>query len=341
MHDSIVVSSELLPLLGAVEKELSLLDGIIQDIYIYEAENNEMVVNFKFKISEDYPNAIIGGLLATINEYAGRNTNRKTRTVVMKEVKLLFTNLEKFMIVIVVDPSYNDEQFANIMTILFDTYLECTESFNSELAFVDELAIDSQFVFNFLSEEVEVQLLNGKVVSLYPYKLREMAESRASSVLSIPELEMGDDLSQGAELSSPTTRDFQPKDENQKSKSDALTQLLNKFIRTFSDALEVTILRVAHDGTVYKTTASRLEEEIGQNVYEVITSSIDEIFEIMEKSEEERMVDLDDKWVFFEKINPKCFVYLTVENKNVLALIRPLITRITSVISMLFPEDSF
>ncbi len=343
--------SSLLISVGELEKELSLLEGILLNILIYETTSTELIVNFRFKPSDDHDTSVIGGLAQTLNEFGGKVASGDVRTIVLEEMKMLFSSLKDFIFLIVVDPTYDDSQFSNLMKILLDVFGTCLTQFNDDETIADEIVINSQLITTLMSEDIGAEMTFGPQAKIYPYKLRELAERRALKLLGKPKLDtvVEEDSEEKVVPREEITGISEDKRKNVAamleegqilSSNKALYHLLNKFIQTFKDALQITLIRFNQDGTIQKTTAGRLEESIDEKMYEIILGNMSQIIGMLDKDEEFRTIDLDGKWVFFQYVDAHSFIYITVESEEVLGLIMPLIGRISTTISNLFPDPN-
>ncbi|MCE7735956.1 MAG: hypothetical protein GPJ54_13830 [Candidatus Heimdallarchaeota archaeon] len=343
--------SSLLISVGELEKELSLLEGILLNILIYENATTELIVNYRFKSSDDHDTSVIGGLAQTLNEFGGKVDTGNVRTIVLEDLKMLFSSLEDFIFLIVVDPSYDDSQFSNLLKLLLEVYKACLTQFNDDETIADEMVINSQLISTLISEEIGGEMTFGPQAKIYPYKLRELAERRALKLLGKPKLDTVND-EESVEKTVPKEDITGIAEDKRKnvaamleegqilSSNKALYHLLNKFIQTFKDALQITLIRFNQDGTIQKTTAGRLEESIDNKMYEIILGNMSQIIGMLDKGEEFRTIDLDGKWVFFQYVDAHSFIYITVESEEVLGLIMPLIGRISTTISNLFPDPN-
>jgi hypothetical protein len=322
---------------------------------IYDIDSNELVVNFRFKSSDDHDTGVIGGLAHTLNEFGGKVEQGEVRTIVLEELKLLFSSVSHFIFLVVVDPTYENAQFNNLIKSLVDVFDQCLTQFDDSETPIDEIAINSQLVSTLVSEDIEVEMELGPQAKIYPYKMRELAERRALKLLGKPKL---DSVVEGEEpIEEPKRLVPQEEitgiseDKRQKvanmleqreilSSNKALYHLLNKFIQTFKDALQITLIRFVEDGTIHKTTAGRLEPEIEEKMYDIILGNMSQIIGMLDKDEEYRTIDLDGRWVFFQFVDQNSFIYITVESEEVLGLIMPLIGRISTTISNLFPDPN-
>lgn len=345
--------SSLLISIGDLEKELSLLEGLVRNILIFETETNELVINFRFKASDDHDTSIIGGLAQTLNEFGGKVESGQVRTIVLEELKLLFSSLNNFIFLIVVDPTYENAQFTNLIKALLDVFTTSLTQFDDGETPSDEIVINSQLISTLISEDIGAEMEIGIQAKIYPYKMRELAERRALKLLGKPKLDTVVKEEQEPETQVVPKEEIKGITEEKRqnvaamleegqilSSNKALYHLLNKFIQTFKDALQITLIRFTEDGTIHKTTAGRLDEEIEEKMYEIILGNMSQIITILDKTEEFRTIDLDEKWVFFQYVDAHSFIYITVENEEVLSLIMPLIGRISSTISNLFPDPN-
>lgn len=333
--------SAILNSISELEKELILLEGTLHNIMIFDIKVNELVVNLKFESSENYDHTLIGGLTGTINEFGGIAKKRSIRTIKLEKLKLIFSNLHGLLVVFAVEPEFTDDQFRSVMFTLLDTYEISFKSMDENETVVNETAITTQLILSFLSEELPIEMILGPVVQIYPYKMREIAEKRAAKILGSPILTGEEEI----DPENISTEEFsadelqEPDDTEIFSKNEALYHLLDKFVSTFSDALQVTLIRFTSDGSIHKITAGTLEDVVEQKLYNAVLGMINTIIELLSKSEDYRTLDLEDKWIYFQFVSHNAFLYITVESKDVLGLIRPLVERISQTISNLFPED--
>jgi hypothetical protein len=328
-------------------------EGILRNVLIYEIESNELVINFRFKSSDDHDTKVIGGLASTLNEFGGKVEKGEIRTIVLEELKLLFSSVKNFLFLIVVDPTYENAQFNNLIKSLVDVYDQCFMQFNDSENLADEIATNSQLVSTMVFEDSEIEMELGGQGIIYVYRMRELAERRVLKLLGKPKLDTE------SEEEVDDSKRMVPKEEikgisqekrqsvatmlEQReilSSNKALYHLLNKFIQTFKDALQITLIRLIEDGTIHKTTAGRLEPEIEERMYDIILGNMSQIIGMLDKDEEFRTIDLDGRWVFFQFVDQNSFIYITVESEEVLGLIMPLISRISNTISNLFPDPN-
>jgi len=334
--------SAILNSISELEKELILVEGTLQNIIIWDLGANDLVINLRFAGSRDFDHTLIGGLTATINEFGGNVPERTIRSIKLEELKLIFTSLSGLLIVLAVEPEFQDDQFKSVMYNLCDTYQISFDTLSDDETLTNETAITTQLILSFMSEEVEVEMKLGPVVQIYPYKMREIAEARASDILGSPiigEEEDSDTQSYQTDEYAPGAEPSESDDMEILSKNEALYHLLDKFVSTFSDAKEVTLIRFTPDGTIHKVTAGSLDKDIAEKVYSEIIGMLGNIVKLLSKSEEFRTMDLEDKWIYFQYVSSNAFIYITVESKDVLSLIRPLVERISLTISNLFPEN--
>lgn len=338
--------------IGDLEKELTLLEGIIQNILIYETTSSELVVNLRFSKFDEFDSSVIGGLANTLNEFGGKVERGKIRSIVLTDTKLLFSSIENFILLLVVDPTYDNSQFTNLILTLIEVLDLSFTQFSDMDSLSDEVAINSQLVLSLIAEDIGVQLELGSHPTIYPFKLRELAEARTLKLLGKPKLdsivetpleEIVDEPPVEIPIVSVPSMDATTQsevDDKHDQKDEALYHLLNKFVQTFNDALQITLIRFKSDGTIHKITAGRLEKEIEENLYNTVLSMMTNIFNLLDKSEEYRSIDLGDNWIYFQYVDDSSFIYTTVKNKDVMALIMPLIERISNTIANLFPAPT-
>ena len=65
------------------------------------------------------------------------------------------------------------------------------------------------------------------------------------------------------------------------------------------------------------------------------------IFNLLDKGEEYRTIDLGENYIYFQYVDDSSFIYTTVKNQEVMALIMPLIERISNTIANLFPSPNW
>ena len=346
--------STLLTSIGDLEKELSLLEDILYNILIYEVSSSELVVNLRFTKFDEYESSIIGGLANTLNEFGGKVEKGKIRSIVLEDIKLLFTSLENFILLLVVDPTYDNSQFTNLLLTLTEVLDLSFTQFRDMDSLSDEIVINSELILSLIAEDIGIQMEMGPNPTIYPFKLRELAEARTLKLLGKPKLDTVIEVppeeiieevveeqppeihvaKEALSAAAPPTQKNDILDE----KNEALYHLLNKFVQTFNDALQITLVRFKADGTINKITAGRLEKDIEENLYNTVLSMMTNIFNLLDKEEKYRTIDLGENYIYFQYVDDSSFIYTTVKNQEVMALIMPLIERISNTIANLFPS---
>ncbi|MHA2250567.1 MAG: hypothetical protein ACXAD7_09395, partial [Candidatus Kariarchaeaceae archaeon] len=238
--------STILTTIGDLEKELGLLDNIVQNVLVYETTDNKLVVNFRFENSKDYDNTLIAGLTATINEFAGQPPKGSIRTIVLKKLKLLFIRENEFLIVFAANPEYPDSQFLDAVHSFATSFLTCLET-EEEFSVTDNAIIASQIIHTMLQDEVEFTFLPSEESTLETEEISKLADQRAAELVGIkdfsPVLDDSDAIADDKTLTQQT----------------GLEKLLDKFTETFPDIMQSTYIQYTDEGELNKTSSGRLE----------------------------------------------------------------------------------
>ncbi len=315
----------LLTYIGDLKRELGLVDNILQNIFIYDSKKNQLLVNFRFGISKDYNEDIIGGLVATINEFAGKSEQRTIRTISLAELKLLFISEKDCLFVFAVNPAYPDSQFTGTINSFADSFDLCFDNYE-QLSNSDNAAVTLQIIYTYVKETISFELKLGPAVELYPFKMKEFAEKRSSELI-------------GDTVMGPLIDRFDISESKVLSEQEGLSELLEKFFETFTEVLQISVLRFTLEGGIEKLSSGRLEKETEEEIYKTVLGMLNYVATLLQENEETRIIDLEGKWLYLHYVNNKSFIYLIVEDKSVLELVKPLIERVSSVLSLLYPDN--
>jgi hypothetical protein len=171
-------------------------------------------------------------------------------------------------------------------------------------------------------------------VTIYPFKLRELAEKAAAHLLG--QARSSTDLYDDTEIQ----ERIRSEKRSQLSSVDQLNKLLTQFMKSFSDVSQITLFRTSIDGQLKSYTQSILEEEVQNNLYETVMGMIDAVSTLLDQEQADRVIDLEERLIFFQKVSDFSFIYLVVENRDSGELIWPIVERISQSISKSFPDDT-
>jgi len=319
--DSLLVS------ISNVENSLTLVENLIQNILIYELPKGDLILNLKFQQSENYDTELIGGLTATIQEFAKSGETDHLKSISLEEINLIFISHKKFLVVYTVDPNYPLDQFKDTVEAFIQAFDHCLRKQEYGTT-VDGAAVAVQTIHNLISEDIQIEMELGSVVTIYPFKLRELADKTAQELLGLLDAET-------------TSKEDIPietiKPENAEKSIDLL---LTQFLKTFTDVKEVSIISTTISGEFEKYTKSRLDEEVSQHIYEIVMTMIDTVSYLLEQDVENRSIDLEtDGIMMFQKISEFTFLYLVVDENTSIDTLEPIIERIGRSISKHLPDD--
>ena len=303
--------------ISQVDSEFSLLDGILQDIYLIELPIGKIVLDLKFECSLNYDDNLIGGLAATIQSFSGVLNKGSHRSINLEKLNLIFQESHGFLILFAVDPDYPASQFTsalNLLTSCFYSYYNVKEFENA----TDRAAVSLRSILLQVSDDLNIEFKTGTATSLLPYKLLELAEELSSSIFG--------NLSMGA-----------PKRLNEVSIKTEVNKLFSGLLDSFKQLHQVTLINTTEEGEMEEFTKSKLEDAVVSNLYNTVIGMLDTVSLLIEmENEADRSVDLDDRWVYFTPVGSLSFIYLVVESKQTIDLIAPVLNRIAGkIVSML------
>lgn len=322
----------LLETVSQVEQELTLIDNLVRNICLFELPEGKLVMNLQFPRSEETDLSIIGGLVATIQEFAGAGEGNLYRSISLTKLNVLFVTKQQFLVVFVVDQNYQDEQFEKALYNFANSFDECIkhQDYGST---IDGAAIAVQTIYQLLSEDLNIDLQLGPIVTIYPFKLKELAEQTALQVLGAKK-KTGTDLYDDTESQAAVQQEQQVA-----GGEETIDQLLSQFLATFADVNELSVVSIQDDGSFLHHVSTRLPEGTSKTVYEIVMSMIDTVSFLLDSSIEDRTMDLDDRALLFMRVNDVSFVYIVVDNLDSLEYIEPVLTRITSSLGEKIPDN--
>jgi len=316
-----------------VENSLILVEKLIQNIFIYELPEGKMIVNLKFDTSKDPDSTLIGGLTATIQEFAPDEDISGMKSISLEQLNLIFVAHHQFLIVFGVDASYPDEQFREVIEAFVDSFQGCLS--NQEYgATVDGAAVAVQTIHNLISEEIHMDMQLGPTVTIYPFKLRELADATAQKVLGMIK-QSQTDLYDDTDTQEADRTDVSPI----LNPREALYQLLEEFLSTFGDVKEITLIKTSVEGEFEQFTRTKLDTTLSDEVYSIVMGLIDTVSHLLDQSIEDRTVDVEEQIILFEKVSDFAFLYLVIDPSASIDNIDPIVTRIAKSILNLFPEE--
>lgn len=334
--------SELLSTITLVEKEFSLLDNIVNYLVLADHEG-KYLLSYKFGDPRDLNLNLIGGLVATINQFAGEFILDVSRSIKLKELKLVFRKTPKFSFIIVCDPEYPDQQFDNVITFFMDSFNHAMQ-FQEYGAGPDGASVCFQIIQDLISEEIGLELDLSDKIGIFPYKLKEIA---ADTVEMLFEAQMMENME--AEDQSVTFETGETIGEikivQEETRSDipdatrALHQFLYKFTENFPDISSITLIRVSEAGEVQHITKGKLDIEIKKKVLETVYKSFDIVATLIEQTDEHRTIDLEGRFIYFQQVSLTSFVYIILETLDNINTIKPLVNNISDNLATLFPDE--
>ncbi|MCY3412258.1 MAG: hypothetical protein INQ03_11545 [Candidatus Heimdallarchaeota archaeon] len=328
--------SELLSSISLVEKELGLLDGILNQVYFYDKSSTDLIVRLKLGESRDFAPETIGGLVCTIDDLVGSNTTGASRYITLGEVKLIFTLIKDYLLVLAVDPEYSLTQFERFIE-LFKLSFKEGFSIQNYGEGVDGVALAVQIIDSLISEEFGMELLLGEKSSIFPFKLREQADLIIDEELKRSSQSKLADAMEGKDEEDVSVSE----DSEELSQTQALHLLLDRFAKTFSDINSITYIHTDKFGNLSRITKGSISKDLESNILNIVLGMIDTVSLILEEDDEEkRTLDLGDHWIYFYQISLTSFIYIIVEAKESLELVKPLVERIAMSITNLFPEEN-
>ncbi|MHA2501696.1 MAG: hypothetical protein ACXAE3_02305 [Candidatus Kariarchaeaceae archaeon] len=325
--DSLLVS------VSKVENAFILVENLIHNIYVYEMPEGKLIVNLRFNQSKDHDSTLIGGLTATIQEFSPDAENHSQKSINMDDLNLLFVAHDKFLIVFAVNGSYPDEQFKDALDAFVDSFEGCIENQEYGMS-VDGAAVAVQTIHNLISEEIHMEVQLGPTVTIYPFKLRELADTAAQKLLGKEKdaaTDLYDDTETQEAIKAEQTAIMNP--------TESLNQLLGEFLATFADVKEITLIKTSMTGDFEQYTQSRMEDALSDEVNDIVMGMIDAVSHLLEETVENRTVDLDEQMIFFQKVTDLSFLYLVIEATASMDSIEPIINRIVASIQNLFPDE--
>lgn len=334
--------SELLSTITLVEKEFSLLDNIVNYLVLADHEG-KYLLSYKFGDPRDLNLNLIGGLVATINQFAGEFILDVSRSIKLKELKLVFRKTPEFSFIIVCDPEYPDQQFDNVITFFMDSFNHAMQ-FQEYGAGPDGASVCFQIIQDLISEEIGLELDLSDKIGIFPYKLKEIA---ADTVEMLFEAQMMENME--AEDQSVTFETGETIGEikivQEETRSDipdatrALHQFLYKFTENFPDISSITLIRVSEAGEVQHITKGKLDIEIKKKVLETVYKSFDIVATLIEQTDEHRTIDLEGRFIYFQQVSLTSFVYIILETLDNINTIKPLVNNISDNLATLFPDE--
>lgn len=325
----------LLVSVSKVENSLMLVESLIQNIYLFELPDGNLIINMRFDHSKDHDSTLIGGLTATIQEFAGTDEALIHKSISMEELNLIFVSHKKFLIVFAVDPNYPDSQFTEAIDAFIESFNSCLE--NQEYGTtIDGAALSVQTINNLISEEIHIEIQLGSKVTIYPFKLRELADKTAESLLGLDKKDKSTDLYDDTEDQEQVKAEYEPI----KSGKDALNQLLSKFLSTFNDVHEITLIRTSMQGEFEQYTKTKLEKPVSEDIHNSVMEMIDIVSHILEQDLVDRTIEIEENGkIFFQKVTDYSFMYIVINESANIEDLEPIIERIGSSIENLFPDD--
>lgn len=335
--------SELLSTVSSVEKELSLLDGILDHIYIFGKESNELIIRLKIGDPRDFNAKIVGGLVATVDDFTAKGViadkteeEQEIKYITLVEIKFIFITTDKYVIVAAVDPEYPISQYGGFMHIFrnaFEQGLDLQESAGDE----DEkkASVSVQIMTGLISEEFKIELILSENSKIFPYKLQEMANSIIDNELmkgGSSEVSTEDDIEIDEQwFTLPNMNENLPE-------TQSIINLLEKFSSTFGDLQSITYIHIDSSGNFEKLTQGALNVKLEAHILHIVLGMIDTVVSLLDMDESARTLDLGDNWIYFHRVSNTSFVYIIVESQESLDLMKPLVQRVITTINNIFPE---
>jgi hypothetical protein len=334
--------SELLSTVTLVEKEFSLLDNIVNYLILADHEG-KYLLSFKFGDPQDYNLSLIGGLVATINEFAGDFILDVSRSIKLKELKLIFRKTPEFAFIVVCDPEYPDQQFDNVITFFMDSFNHAMQ-YQEYGVGPDGASVCFQIISDLISEEIGIELDLSDKIGIFPYKLKQIAADTVELLFEKQMLENIEAEDHSITFDSgETIGEIKIVQEDARSEildaTRALHQFLFKFTENFPDISSITLLRVSEAGEVQHITKGKLESEIKKKVLETIYKSFDIVATLIEQTDEHRTIDLEGRFIYFQQVSLTSFVYIILETLDNINTIKPLVNNISDNLATLFPDE--
>ncbi len=341
--------SELLSSISAVEKQIELIKNIIYKMIVCDREGKILAI-YDFGKNDNYPNEIIGGLAATIEEFATDKTNNDINndelhihSITLEKIKLVFCLYGDYIFSTIVDPEYPDLQFNDF----FKAYLN---SFSNALALQDYgtgpdgIVISMQMILNLIDEELHIDLELGDIVKMYPYKLKEIASDTITQILeqqeNEDEVETISDIPEISDASENITINDENEDISFLDPLTSLNYLMSKFVKSFDAIKSITLVRSTLEGDLQAIHKGELSKEIQDEIYNTVLGMIDTVSYLMEQEDiNSRIFDLDGYWMYLQQVNTTSFLYVIFDDKSIINDLIPLVENIIKNVSLLYPEE--
>ncbi len=379
IKESVSVSSGkgLIESVSKVEKSLVALDFNLHSILVYNSAG-EFVLHASFQKDLIDPK-VIGGLVVAINEFSGRPAKRTVRTILMKNMTLKFTTEDDILFVFVIKEDIpSDEKIVPLINHMMDAFhisfqeeaqtersendliatslvkiiLLLSEKFQPSIQLGEKQELEMDLIFYEADKKIS-ELLSKFYVSEEPFggdveaeetpiepieeKVEEMAVDKfeESTKQMMEEADLNEELDEAAVSSDSLI--FQSA---QTDPLEAVQLMVRKLNQSFRDIVLTTVVAALPDGSIQTISEGSLPDHILRKLNNTVLELLPAIFTIWDKPPEERSIELDDNWAFFQKISDESFLYVITKTKDTLDLIQTVVDRMAYSIASILPSET-
>ena len=347
-----------------LEKAVRSAEEKLHYIFLFH-EDGELIVEAFYSNPYDINPEMVGGLVGAINGFAGGVKEGDTRQIILHKVKFIFTSVDEVLLIIAYDSDLDDDLASSIMNSVTDSY---SLSYKHEKRISEEQTVDTMVctalykMFLVIDDEILPEYKLGKKtvldLELVEYEaskhIQDLFELYKEAEEKSIEAEKSVDETQSTSSEESVLIDF---DDEEKSEvlDDILSHtdpegdtmiatimqmenLLDQMIERFDSLIGLTVLRI-HPTLGFETIEKGdLTPEVFEKLQETVLDSMNVIYSLLSGNIEERILELDNYYMFLQKVSDSSFMYLIFNDKSSIELIQPIIERVANTIAAIYPD---
>ncbi|MHA1912271.1 MAG: hypothetical protein ACTSYA_11295 [Candidatus Kariarchaeaceae archaeon] len=315
----------------------------INSIFIF-LDDGSPVIQLSFQDEEVLRSSLIGGLIAAIRSFSEseaspseklENEDFTLQTILLRDVRYVFTNFKGFLFVSSVTKSVKDEEIIPFLEF-FLAFL------NSNIEGEAESTTEEALQMGGIAHTIYI-LLQAVMNILTPdqnYKIEAFGIDLPEEIPDeIDEADEIDATEEAMETPSETAEErVLTADTLDSEVQAALESLLERFATSFKDIQELTLVFSFTEG-VDVISKGNLSEEVHDEVLSILSDVPEAVEEVLDSDYNERFIDLGDKFILFERVDGGSFIYVVVNDERSIALVQPILERVCRSINTLLRSD--
>lgn len=276
---------------------------------------------FNEEIDQGLDEEIIGSLILAINGFAGEMIDGIFRSLVFANVRLAFSQISSYILVIITDRTFDVENNSHFLSRILNVansiyHHQAGLMQHEEVTQVIKAVYQAMFILGLNDFQKE----KSKIPSYNALKaIKELTDEVLQKIISLELLNfaIGQDYFESQQ---------------------AQRQLLRTLHNDLTSVTALALIKVNSYGTMDTIFEGDLEIETYDEIFQIILDKSIELNQLLESTQNELALDLEDRWIVFYRLSPKSMLYLIGPTRTQIKNNFPLVEKFMGAFLSIFPE---